>query len=93
MVVVSLSGPGPRSTAVGAYADTSDVFGLSKTTVAFFAFDLPVSRSRKFRAEAVGGQAPTTTVVAVAAARPSSTSSVARTPPVPAAIRTRPIRQ
>lgn len=95
VVVMPLSGPG--AAAMGAYADTSDIFGLSKTTVPFFPFPLSVSRSRKFRSKAVGGQAPITTVVAVmvavAAARPSSTSSVSRTPSVPTAIRARPIRQ
>lgn len=101
VVVMPLSGPGPGpgpgpgAAAMRAYADTSDIFGLSKTTVPFFTFPLSVSRSRKFRAKAVGGQAPITTVfaVTVAAARPSLTSSVTGTPSVPAAIRTRPIRQ
>lgn len=97
VVVMPFSGPGagPGAAAMGAYADTSDIFGLSKTTVPFFAFPLSVPRSRKFRAKAVGGQAPITTVVAVtvSAARPSSTSLVSRTPSVPAAIRARPIRQ
>lgn len=93
VVVMPLSGPG--AAAMGAYADTSDIFGLSKTTVPFFAFPLSVSWSRKFRAKAVGGEAPITTAVAVtvAAARPTSTSSVSRTPSVSAAIRARPIRQ
>lgn len=95
VVVMPLSGPGPGpgATAVGAYADTSDIFGLSKTTVPFFAFPLPVSRSRQLGAKAVGGQAPIATVVAVAAARPSSTSSFSRTPPVPSAIGAGAVRQ
>lgn len=93
VVVMPLSGPG--AAAMGAYADTSDIFSLSKTTVPLFAFPLPVSRSRKFRPKAVGGQASITAAVAVtvAAARPSSTSSISRTPSVPATIRARPIRQ
>lgn len=93
VVVMSLSGPG--AAAMGAYADAPDIFGLSKTTVPFFAFPISVPGSREFRAKAVGGQAPITAVVAVtvAAARPSPTSPVPGTPPVSAAIRARPIRQ
>lgn len=102
VVVVTLPGsgprPGPGAAAAGAsYADPSDVPRLSETTLPFLAFPFFVPRLREFGPEAVRGQAPVATVVAVpaagAAARTSPRSPGPRAPRPNATVRARSLRQ
>lgn len=93
VIVVSLSGPGARAATAGtSYADTSDGFRLSETTVPLFVFSLFVARFRKFWPKAIWREAPIATATTTATARTRPRSSGSRAPWIPAAIGARAIR-
>lgn len=75
------------------YADPSNVSGLFESTLPFLSLPLTVAWLRKFGSEAVRRQATVAAVAAMATAGAGPRSTGPRTAWLPAAVRTRSIRQ